>query len=152
MAGSYRTVLVGTDGSDTSFLAVERAAGLARDAGARLLIVSAYQPADDSSLTREKDILGADAYQLVGSAPAEDNVGRARDRALKVGLTDVETLTVQGSPVDVLPQVAADRAVDLVVVGNRGLNRLGGRLLGSVPSDVARRSAVDVLIVHTTDR
>jgi len=152
MAGSYRMVLVGTDGSDTSLLAVERAAELARDAGATLLIVSAYQPADDSSLSREKDILGPDSYQLVGSAPAEDNVGRARYRAQKVGLTEIETLTVQGDPVDVLPKVAADRDVDLVVVGNRGLNRLGGRLLGSVPSDIARRSAVDVLIVHTSDR
>lgn len=152
MAGSYQLVLVGTDGSDTSFLAVERAAGLATDAGGALLIVSAYQPADDSSLTREKDILGADAYQLVGSAPAEDNVGRARDRAIRAGADAgaVETLTVQGDPVDVLCRVAADRSADLIVVGNRGLNRIGGRILGSVPADVARRARVDVLIAHTT--
>src|SRR5436305_116595 len=38
MAGSYRTVLVGTDGSDTSFRAVDRAATLAADAGAQLLV------------------------------------------------------------------------------------------------------------------
>jgi nucleotide-binding universal stress UspA family protein len=36
------------------------------------------------------------------------------------------------------------------VVGNRGLNTLAGRILGSVPSEVARKSGVDVLIVHTT--
>jgi len=150
MAGSYRTVLVGTDGSDTSFRAVDRAAALAADAGAQLLIVSAYQPADEASLGRERDILGAESYQLVGSAPAEDNVGRARDRARRAGLEQVETLAVQGDPVDVLRKVAEDRKVDLIVVGNRGLNRLGGRLLGSVPADVARRAGVDVLIVHTT--
>ncbi|HTZ43737.1 MAG TPA: universal stress protein [Jatrophihabitans sp.] len=150
MAGSYQTVLVGTDGSDTSFLAVDRAAALARDAGARLLIVSAYQPADERSLDRERDILGADSYQLMGSAPAEDNVSRARDRAAKAGHQDVETLALQGDPVEILHKVAADRQVDLIVVGNRGLNRLGGRILGSVPADVARRSLVDVLIVHTT--
>jgi nucleotide-binding universal stress UspA family protein len=43
-----------------------------------------------------------------------------------------------------------DAGADLLVVGNRGLNTLSGRLLGSVPSDVARRAGVDVLIVHTT--
>lgn len=150
MAGSYQLVLVGTDGSDTSFRAVERAAGLTRDAGGTLLIVSAYQPADDSSLTRERDILGAEAYQLVGSAPAEDNVGRARDRAVRAGAGSVDTLTVQGDPVDVLCRVAAERGADLIVVGNRGLNRIGGRILGSVPADVARRARVDVLIAHTT--
>lgn len=150
MTGSYRTVLVGTDGSDTSYRAVDRAAGLAADAGARLLIVSAYQPADEAALAREKDILGPESYQLVGSAPAEDNLGRARDRARQAGQAEVETLAVQGDPVDVLRKVAEDRDADLIVVGNRGLNRLGGRILGSVPADVARRSSVDVLIVHTT--
>jgi nucleotide-binding universal stress UspA family protein len=150
MAGSYRTVLVGTDGSDTSFRAVDRAAALAADAGARLLVVSAYQPVEENSLAREKDILGPESYQLVGSAPAEDNLGRARDRARQAGLTEVDTLAVQGDPVDVLRKVAEDQQVDLIVVGNRGLNRLGGRILGSVPADVARRAGVDVLIVHTT--
>jgi nucleotide-binding universal stress UspA family protein len=150
MSGTYQTVLVGTDGSDTSFLAVDRAAALARDAGATLLVVSAYRPDDDSTLTREKDLLGAEAYQLVGSAPAEDNVGRARDRAVKAGTDKVETMVVKGAPVDVLRQVAEERRADLIVVGNRGLNRLGGRILGSVPADIARRAGIDVLIVHTT--
>ncbi|MGG7614308.1 universal stress protein, partial [Streptomyces sp. ZG43] len=35
-------------------------------------------------------------------------------------------------------------------VGNRGLRSLAGRLLGSVPADIARKAPVDVLIVHTT--
>ena len=150
MAGNYQTVLVGTDGSDTSFRAVDRAAVLAADAGARLVIVSAFQPADEASLAREQDILGAESYQLVGSAPAEDNLRRARDRAAGPACRTCETLAVQGDPVDVLRKVAGDRQADLIVVGNRGLNRLGGRILGSVPADVARRAGVDVLIVHTT--
>ena len=39
---------------------------------------------------------------------------------------------------------------DLLVVGNVGLSTIAGRLLGSVPANVARRSKSDVLIVHTT--
>ena len=42
------------------------------------------------------------------------------------------------------------QSADLLVVGNRGLNTLAGRLLGSVPSEAARKASVDVLIVHTT--
>jgi nucleotide-binding universal stress UspA family protein len=37
-----------------------------------------------------------------------------------------------------------------VVVGDRGLDSVKGRLLGSVPADATRRSEVDVLVVHTT--
>ena len=40
-------------------------------------------------------------------------------------------------------------SADLLVVGNRGLNTLTGRLLGSVPSGTARKATCDVLIVHT---
>jgi len=57
---------------------------------------------------------------------------------------------VQGKPVDVLRDVAEARKADLLVVGSVGLNTLAGRILGSVPADVARRAGIDVLIVHTT--
>ena len=36
------------------------------------------------------------------------------------------------------------------MVGNLGLSSIAGRLLGSVPANVARRAKSDVLIVHTT--
>ena len=61
-------------------------------------------------------------------------------------------MAVQGDPVDELARIAADREVDLVVVGNRGLNSLAGRLLGSVPANISHRATCDVLIVHTTGR
>jgi nucleotide-binding universal stress UspA family protein len=57
----------------------------------------------------------------------------------------------EGDAVDVLARVARERAADLVVVGNRGLNSLAGRILGSVPANLSHRSPCDVLIVHTTD-
>ncbi len=57
---------------------------------------------------------------------------------------------VKGAPVDALLQLVTDVQADLLVVGNRGLNSIAGRLLGSVPADAARKSTSDVLIVHTT--
>lgn len=147
MAG-YRTIVVGTDGSETSYCAVERAGELARDAGAKLIITCAYEA--EKPDPSAQDALGDEAYQVVGSAPADDTVSRARDRAAKSGASDVETLAVQGKAADTLRTVAADRGADLIVVGNRGLNTLAGRIIGSVPLDVARHAGVDVLIVHTT--
>ncbi|ATY10114.1 universal stress protein [Amycolatopsis sp. AA4] len=146
----YRTVVVGTDGSDSSFAAVDKAAGVAADAGATLVVVCAYHPASRQDVERAQDELGDEAYQVVGSAPAEDTLQSARDRAAKVGATKIETVALEGQPVDMLRKVVKDRSADLLVVGNRGLNTLAGRILGSVPSEVARKSGVDVLIVHTT--
>ncbi|HEV7206208.1 MAG TPA: universal stress protein [Jatrophihabitans sp.] len=145
---AYQTVLVGTDGSDTSFRAVDRAAALAADAGATLVIVCAYAPGKAD--TAAQDALGDEAYQVVGSAPADDTVSRARDRAVRAGASSIETLSVQGRPVDVLRNVAKNKKADLLVVGNVGLNTLAGRILGSVPLDIARHSGTDVLIVHTS--
>ncbi|GAA1022686.1 MULTISPECIES: universal stress protein [Amycolatopsis] len=146
----YRTVVVGTDGSDSSFAAVDKAAGVAADAGATLVVVCAYHPASRQDVERAQDELGDEAYQVVGSAPAEDTLQSARDRAAKAGAANIETVALEGQPVDMLRKVVKDRKADLLVVGNRGLNTLAGRILGSVPAEVARKSGVDVLIVHTT--
>ncbi|GAB2767630.1 universal stress protein [Amycolatopsis magusensis] len=147
---AYQTVVVGTDGSDSSFAAVDRAAAVAGDAGATLVIACAYYPAAKQDVEKAQDVLREEAYQVVGSAPAEDTLLSARDRATKAGATKIETVAMVGEPVEMLRKVVAQHSADLLVVGNRGLNTLAGRILGSVPSEVARKSGVDVLIVHTT--
>jgi nucleotide-binding universal stress UspA family protein len=148
---AYATVVVGTDGSETSLNAVDRAAALASDAGATLVIACAYIPTSDKDTAHDRDVLGDDAaYQVVGSAPAEDTLQTASDRAKANGASRIETKAVQGKPGDTLKKVVADSHADLLVVGNVGLNTLAGRILGSVPLDVARHARCDVLIVHTT--
>ena len=145
---SYSRVLVGTDGSETSYKAVDRAAAIARESGAQLVIVTAYRPLSQREQQDAAQQLGAEAYKVMGSHPAEDVL---REACTRVGSgVDIETVAVEGEPVDALVRTAADRKVDLLVVGNRGLNSLSGRLLGSVPSVVTHRASCDVLIVATT--
>jgi nucleotide-binding universal stress UspA family protein len=149
--GAYQTVIVGTDGSDSSFRAVDRAATIAADSGATLVIASAYHPARQEDIAELQDRLGSDvAYQVVGSSPAEEAVRTATERARAAGATKIDTVVVDGEPVPTLARLVKERAADLLVVGNRGLNTLAGRILGSVPSEAARKAGVDVLIVHTT--
>lgn len=148
----YTTVLVGTDGSESSFRAVDRAAAVARDAGATLLLACAYRPMSAREVQDAADALGGESYKVSGSTPAEDVLRDAVDRARTVGATDVDTLAVEGDPVDELIAIVKARDVDLVVIGNRGLNSLAGRLLGSVPANISHRATCDVLIVHTTGR
>jgi nucleotide-binding universal stress UspA family protein len=148
---SYRTIVVGTDGSDSSLRAVARAGALAGATGATLVVACAYLPdGDGRENARDSDVLGEDAYQIVGSHPAEDKVRTAAEKAQAAGAEKVKTLAVKGSPVEALLDICKREEADLLVVGNRGLNSVKGRLLGSVPADATRRSGVDVLVVHTT--
>ena len=149
---AYRTVVVGTDGSESSLRAVARAGALAGACGARLVIACAYLPdePDEREVQRAQDVLGEEAYQVTGSSPAEETVRGAAERAAAAGATRVATVALAGSPVEALLDVVRREEADLLVVGNRGLNSIKGRLLGSVPADATRRSGVDVLVVHTT--
>jgi nucleotide-binding universal stress UspA family protein len=147
---SYQKILVGTDGSETSFRAVERAAALASDTGATLLITTAYAPMSDRDQRRAADALGEEAYKVVGSHPADDILREASEVAKKAGAGDIDTVCKAGDPVDVLVHAIEENGVDLCIVGNRGLNSLAGRLLGSVPANISHRASCDVLIVHTT--
>ncbi|MGQ0573946.1 MAG: universal stress protein [Pseudonocardia sp.] len=147
---AYRSIVVGTDGSPTSFAAVDRAAAVAADSGAELVIVCAYTPASREDTAGMDDVLKDEAFLVHGSTPADETLRAAEDRAVKAGVATIRKIAADGAPVDVLRQAATDAGADLLVVGNRGLNTLSGRILGSVPSEVARRAGVDVLIVHTT--
>jgi nucleotide-binding universal stress UspA family protein len=150
LMGAYKMVVVGTDGSGTADLAVDRAGAVAADSGANLLIVCAFEPASRAQVAEAGMALGQDAWMVVGSAPAEGVVRDAAARARAAGAVEVDTIAVKGSPVDVLDQAIANADADLLVVGNVGLNSLTGRILGSVPQSLARRCGVDVLIVHTS--
>jgi nucleotide-binding universal stress UspA family protein len=145
---SYKTVVVGTDGSDSSLRAVDRAGALASGPGARVIIATAYFPSTDDS--RATDVLKDEGYKLSGNAPIYAILREAKDRAKAAGATNVEEKAVVGAPVDALVELAEESNADLLVVGNVGLSTIAGRLLGSVPANVARRSKTDVLIVHTT--
>ncbi|MFI0408536.1 universal stress protein [Actinomadura sp. 3N508] len=148
---AYRIILVGTDGSDSSFRAVERAAQLAAATGATLLLATAYSPMPARERAGAADRLGDLAYKVQGSTPAEDALRAARERAVAAGARDIDQVAVEGDAVDVISRLAKDREAELVVIGNRGLNSLAGRILGSVPANLSHRSPCDVLIVHTTD-
>jgi nucleotide-binding universal stress UspA family protein len=144
----YQTVVVGTDGSDSSLRAVDRAGQIAAGAGARLVVATAYFPQSEDQ--RAADLLKDEGYKMSGNAPIYAILREARDRAHAAGAEKVEEKAVVGAPVDALVDLAKEEKADLLVVGNVGLSTIAGRLLGSVPANVARRSKTDVLIVHTS--
>ena len=74
------------------------------------------------------------AYQGGRLPPGGGHRSHGGRAGRKAGAKDVKTVAVQGSPVEALDVVRREDA-DLLVVGNRGLAGIKGRLLGSVPAD-----------------
>jgi nucleotide-binding universal stress UspA family protein len=146
--GGYTTVVVGTDGSDSSLRAVDRAGQLASGPDAKVIVASAFLPAPED--TRAADLLKDEGYKMAGTAPVYDLLRDARDRAKAAGAVNIEERAIEGAPVDALLALVEEVGADLLVICNVGLNTIAGRLLGSVPANVARRSKTDVLIVHTS--
>jgi nucleotide-binding universal stress UspA family protein len=157
----YRTVIVGTDGSDSSMRAVERAGAFAGQENAKLIVATAHfhhpekggwsraPSPDPASDTRAEDALGREGYKVHGDAAVYDILHDARDKARAAGAKDVEERAIVGAPVEALIKLATEVKADLIVVGDVGLDSVAGRLLGSVPADVARKAKIDILIVHT---
>ncbi|MDT7734229.1 MAG: hypothetical protein QOE12_1403 [Mycobacterium sp.] len=148
---TYKTVVVGTDGSESSLRAVERAGKIAADSNAKLIIATGYLPDKDD--TRAADALGPEAYKVTGNAPVYAMLHDAHDRAKAAGATNIEDRPVRGAPVQALVDLAEQVGADLLVVGNVGLDA-GAAIIGrvfSIPGAVATRAKIDVLIAHTTD-
>ena len=147
----YRVIVVGTDGSDTSLRAVDKAAALAVDSNAKLVVASAYQAEHRSAAGPDPDQPRDEKYRTTGNAPVYDLLRDASSRAKKAGVRDVAERAVEGAPADALVQLADEVGADLLVVGSVGMNSMVGRLVGSVPRMVRRRANTEVLVVETTD-
>jgi nucleotide-binding universal stress UspA family protein len=147
----FASILVGTDGSDTATTAVRYAIDLAAQLGARLLIVSAYEPVADQRLRGDSVEVPQDLQWMVN--PREDVLAmleQERADAASAGVSEVETYARQGDAADAVLDVAEEQRTDLIVVGNKGMTGAKRFLLGSVPNKVSHHAPCSVLIVRTT--
>lgn len=145
----FRSILVGTDGSETAHRAVAQAVDLAKSLGARLEIVCAYEPVSRSRLRQESDAVPADMQWMVNAREDVDATLREAVEQAEAGGVDAETHARQGDPADAILDVAEERGADLIIVGNRGMTGAKRFLLGSVPNKVSHYAPCSVLIVRT---
>src|ERR671937_432682 len=130
---SYRTIVVGTDGSPTASTAFGVARTLARRLRARLVLVGAL-----------------DAYGIQRQ-PLQTALLHAADEA-RAKKVDAVAELIEGTPGESIVAAAKKHDADLIVVGNRGMGQATRFKLGSVPDWVAHDAPCDLLIVDTTGR
>jgi nucleotide-binding universal stress UspA family protein len=146
----FKSIVVGTDGSETATQAVHQAVDLAKEIDAKLELVSAYEPVSDQRLREERTDVPDDLQWMVN--PREDvdaTLKEAAELAKEAGVT-VETYARQGDPADAILDVAEEQNADLIIVGNKGMTGAKRFLLGSVPNKVSHHAPCSVLIIRTT--
>ena len=146
----FRSIVVGTDGSQTANEAVRQAVELAKATGAKLEFVSAYEPVSGQRLREESQQVPEDMQWMVN--PREDvdaTLSEAEELAQEAGV-EVQQHARQGDPADAILDVAEETKADLIVVGNKGMTGARRFLLGSVPNKVSHHAPCSVLIIRTT--
>lgn len=147
----YQRILLATDGSKTSGLALEEACRLARGAGARLRIVhvidSPYAYADTWYTAVSVD---ADAVQRAWRAAGHEILRQAATRAREAGIeAETALLEADGRRVSrVLVDDAAAWPAEVIVIGSHGRQGLEHLLIGSVAEGVTRSATTPVLLVR----
>ena len=143
----FKKIAVGTDGSETADKAVDVALDMAQRYEAKLLILSAYTPISDKQLAKERGEAPAEAqWSIHAGEKVDTTLARARQRAEQRGI-DTDTVARHGEPAEVICDLAAEHAADLLVIGNKGMNR---KLLGSVPRSICQQAPCSVVVVKTT--
>ena len=145
----FTSIVVGTDGSDTATQAVRQAIELARSVGARIDLVSAYEPVTDPRLDAETVDVPEDLHWMINPREDVEATLDAAAREVRAAGVEVEVFPRQGDPADAILDVAEERGSDLSVVGNKGMTGAKRFLLGSVPNKVSHHAPCSVLIIRT---
>ncbi len=138
------TIAVGTDGSETASKAVAVAVEMARRFDAELVLLSAFKDSRNPSGPR------GSAVELQWVTNEDARVREMLSRAeqdLREQKIECRTMIDEGDPAEVLVRLAEECGADLLVIGNKGLQR---RILGSVPNTVTHKAPCSVYVVKTT--
>lgn len=138
-----KRILIATDGSSGSGVALEQGLSLAVDSGAAATIAYVKQP--------PSAFLGEPYYQDTITEEADHARGVMTDAKLRATRYDVQVdyEVLEGDPVDAILAFARSRDADLIVVGSRGLGAVQGLVLGSVSQAILHRSDRPVLVAKT---
>jgi nucleotide-binding universal stress UspA family protein len=140
----YETVLVPTDGSEKSAVAVEHAIGVAKRNDATLHTIHVTELGHQSDALDDEAF--GDTIERVQKA-GENAVAAVTERASEDGL-DVESTVTEGNATEAILEYAERHDIDIIVMGTEGRSAAAREVIGSVTETVIRSTPVPVLTVN----
>lgn len=123
----FKNILIATDGSKHSGIAVSEAISIAKRCGSSLIALS---------------VISSD----VDKKCAEENIKKIKGLAEKEGVK-VDALIAEGRPFEVVVNTAKSKNADTIIIGSHGRTALARLLMGSVTERVIGTAECAVLVV-----
>ncbi|MCC4772202.1 universal stress protein [Methanosarcina sp. DH2] len=146
---NFKKIMIATDGSDCSKLAVDKGIELAQLSGGTVYVVYVVSTA---YLSMDGDyFMGMNPYwesiQEAWKTQGQQAVNYVKDLGEMKGI-NVESVLLEGNPSDELIRYAEKNEMDIIVMGTLGKTGLDRLLLGSVAGKVVRHSKVPAMVVR----
>jgi nucleotide-binding universal stress UspA family protein len=135
------TILVPLDGSALAEAALVSAIELARERGAKLLLLRAAE-------AHTFPMADPTESQVAAVRDAEQYLASVRDATKRASVADVDVTVWYGPPAQAIVEAAQYRKADLIVMSSHGRSGLGRLVLGSVAETVLRSTAVPILLIR----
>ena len=137
----HKKILLGLDGSQGAFKALEEAIALAREFGAELHTISVEEVPHDAETVDE----------VVEAKELEDEkfhevIVRARAMAHREGI-EIQANVIVGHEVKTILEFIKARGFDLLVIGFMGHSAIYERVMGSTCQSLVRLAPCAVLVV-----
>lgn len=143
---TYKSILVGTDGSEQAMEAFKKALAVAKRNNGTVYVAN---------------VIDQQMYTFMGYSPLNENiVDQQTEDAKKLieeckqygrqfGYEKIEGIIAYGSAKEAMARTLPKKyKIDLVMVGQSGLNAVERFMTGSVASYIIKEALCDVLIVH----
>ncbi|MFH1021225.1 MAG: universal stress protein [Pseudomonadota bacterium] len=137
----YKKIMVGYDGTKFSDCALKEAITLAKDSGAKLLLVSAPE------IDVELQAMSPEANALM-EKKARTDLDLAAAKVKKAGLTCETKIVITTSAQEALVETAKKSKANLIVLGTHGRTGLMRLLMGSTTARVIGHAHCSVLVVR----
>ena len=138
---NLKTILVPLDGSSVAEAALTPAVDLARENGAKLVLLRAAE-------AHTRPMADPVQAQVVVMQEAQEYLAAAQDRVMSAGVADVEVSAWYGPPVEAIVAAARYRSADLIVMSSHGRSGVARLVMGSVTELVLRATTVPILVIR----
>lgn len=142
----YEEILVPTDGSEPSLVAVDQGVELAKNLDGRvhfLYVVDVGTEMSASGVGTIADDL-TETFEDIAEEALRDAEARAEDAGIQY-----ERAILEGIPHEAIEVYSRENEIDLIVIGTSGHSGLKEDLLGSTTDRVAQSAETSVLIARS---
>lgn len=142
----FKHILIPTDGSALSTMAVQKAMQFARDTNAKITVITVVEPFHVFSMDNAQIADTRSAYEKHARQAAEHCLEDARRQAESLGVQCEVVHVEQDLPYKAITETAAAKGCDLIAMASHGRRGAAALLLGSETAKVLTHSSIPVLV------